>query len=105
MRYFEKNAARTKKQDVLRGVVGGAAAGAAASVLTHPIDTLMVGKQAAQDPAAKLKYKALIRELKDPKNPLWGKVKKLYSGIGLKTTKNALAIGTILGINQLINQK
>ena len=100
MRYFEKNAERSKKQDVLRGVIGGAAAGAAASVLTHPIDTLMVNKQANP-----VEYKNLIKFLKDPKTKLTAKTKKLYKGIGFKTLKNALAIGTILGINQLINQK
>jgi hypothetical protein len=100
MRYFEKNAERSKKQDVVRGIVGGAAAGAAASVLTHPIDTLMVTKQTKPESYAKL-----MKELKNPELGVLGKTKRLYSGIGFKTLKNALAIGTILGINQLINQK
>ncbi len=100
MQYFEKNAKRSKKQDVLRGVIGGAAAGAAASILTHPIDTLMVTKQTK--PAS---YAKLVKELKNPNLGLLGKTKRLYTGIGFKTLKNALAIGTILGINQLIARK
>ena len=99
MRYFEKTAKRSKKENFIRGAIGGAVAGTVASVLTHPIDTLMVNRQANPK-----EYRKLLNFLKDPKIKLTAKTKSLYRGIGLKAGKNAIAIGAILGINQLIEQ-
>jgi len=87
-----------KNKSVVKGMVAGAVAGTVASVLTHPLDTLMVSKQNNPE-----QYLELKKELKAIPTML-GKGKRLYEGIGLKSAKNAIAIGTILGINQLIDK-
>jgi len=123
MKYFEKNAAslpqdvrivseeqykslvkavkrdarerKRKASSTAKGALSGAVAGAVGSIITHPIDTIMVASQTGQGQALKTELKTL---------DALGKAKRLMKGSGTKIGKNALMGATILGINQLLNK-
>lgn len=87
---------KEKGSSTAKGALVGAAAGSIGSIITHPIDTLMVSHQGGKLPE-------LMKELKATN--LTGKVKRLMQGGGMKIGKNAIMGATILGINQLLNKQ
>jgi len=88
-KFFNKTAGRIIDP---RTFWAGAGAGGIATIATYPADVITTMKQTGKDPK---------KELEEYKTPQ-AKLKRLYSGVGLKLVKNVPQTAIVLGTNALL---